>query len=217
MSQEYQNSKQKLEYICPNGHRYKTGWSKFKQGDRCAHCSGNAKPSYQEVKNYIESYGYKLLSKDFKNSNQKLLTLCDKGHEYWTRFSYFKHGHRCRTCQYINYRGPSGPCWKHTLTEADRQKDRNLVPGYSDWRKAVYERDDYTCRICNKKGGRLNAHHVYSYNTHPELRMSVDNGICLCKQCHAEFHSYFKRGSNTLDQFQWFVLRKIGTTLDINL
>lgn len=57
-------------------------------------------------------------------------------------------------------------------------------PEYIQWRKAVYKRDDYTCQHCKVKGGRLEAHHVKSFATHPELRFDVDNGITLCKSCH---------------------------------
>jgi len=31
---------------------------------------------------------------------------------------------------------------------------------YIDWRKSVFERDDYTCCECGKQGGTLNAHHI---------------------------------------------------------
>ena len=57
-------------------------------------------------------------------------------------------------------------------------------PEYIQWRKAVYKRDDYTCQQCKSKGGRLEAHHIKPFATHPELRFDVDNGITLCKSCH---------------------------------
>jgi len=57
-------------------------------------------------------------------------------------------------------------------------------PEYRYWRSAIYKRDDYTCQQCGVRGGRLEAHHVRQFATHPELRMDVDNGITLCKSCH---------------------------------
>jgi len=57
-------------------------------------------------------------------------------------------------------------------------------PEYVQWRKAIYKRDDYTCQKCGVKGGRLEAHHIKPFATHPELRFDVDNGITLCKSCH---------------------------------
>lgn len=57
-----------------------------------------------------------------------------------------------------------------------------------EWRKLVFERDDYTCQICGKKGGNLNAHHIKPFSIFPELRFDVSNGITLCKKCHIELH-----------------------------
>lgn len=55
---------------------------------------------------------------------------------------------------------------------------------YKDWRKSVYQRDDYICQICFKRGGSLEAHHIKSWAKYPELRFEVHNGQTLCKNCH---------------------------------
>jgi hypothetical protein len=60
---------------------------------------------------------------------------------------------------------------------------------YKDWRKAVFDRDDYTCQICGQHGGRLTAHHIRLFSTHPELRYVVPNGITLCWPCHGSIRS----------------------------
>lgn len=36
----YKNSSQKLDFVCPKGHRYAMQWSHFRQGQRCAVCAG---------------------------------------------------------------------------------------------------------------------------------------------------------------------------------
>ena len=59
---------------------------------------------------------------------------------------------------------------------------------YREWRTAVFERDGYTCQNCGQKGGKLNAHHMKPFALYPELRLDVDNGITLCKECHAMAH-----------------------------
>lgn len=58
----------------------------------------------------------------------------------------------------------------------------------TEWRQAIFERDNYTCQRCNKRGGSLNAHHIKPFATHPELRFEVANGITLCRRCHLAQH-----------------------------
>lgn len=56
---------------------------------------------------------------------------------------------------------------------------------YDDWRRGVFERDNYTCRLCGKRGPKLSAHHIKRFHTHPELALDPVNGIALCWPCHA--------------------------------
>ena len=67
-------------------------------------------------------------------------------------------------------------------------KDIRKSKAYSDWRKSVFERDDFTCAICGHRGGELNAHHIKPFAKYPEDRFDVDNGITLCKECHKQVH-----------------------------
>ncbi len=61
---------------------------------------------------------------------------------------------------------------------------------YIQWRKSVFGRDNYTCRLCGSgKGGNLNAHHIYPWKDYKYLRYDVDNGITLCIKCHRSVHS----------------------------
>lgn len=62
------------------------------------------------------------------------------------------------------------------------------------WRKAVFERDNYTCRFCQRRGIRLNAHHLKQYAYYPELRYAVSNGVTLCEPCHKMVHRLMRKG-----------------------
>jgi 5-methylcytosine-specific restriction endonuclease McrA len=53
-----------------------------------------------------------------------------------------------------------------------------------EWRKRVFERDNFTCQDCLKRGGKLQAHHIRPFALYPELRFEVSNGITLCETCH---------------------------------
>ena len=57
------------------------------------------------------------------------------------------------------------------------------------WRKAVFERDNYTCIWCSQVGGTLNADHIQRWIERPDLRFAIDNGRTLCKSCHIKRHS----------------------------
>ena len=96
---------------------------------------------------------------------------------------------------HADFSGDKNPSWNTNLTDEDRQ-DRRLLPKYKDWRKAVYERDNYTCQKCYKTGGKLNAHHIEGYSYNKELRTVVENGITLCRACHKDFHRQYGIESN---------------------
>jgi len=79
--------------------------------------------------------------------------------------------------------GSKASHWNPNLTSEERLKRRN-IPEHKEWRKKVYERDNYSCQICGKKGSYLNAHHIYPWRSYPHIRNTVWNGITLCNDCH---------------------------------
>ena len=57
---------------------------------------------------------------------------------------------------------------------------------YKEWRKKVYIRDNFKCRMpgCNSKSKQIAAHHIYPKKLYPEKQFDLSNGITLCKNCH---------------------------------
>lgn len=104
LSTEYKNNKSKLLIKCPKGHEFDMGFTSFKdQQSRCPICYEEHRGdvnrlSYKDVKGYIESFGYKLLSTEYINNRTKLLTECPNGHKYEVIFDSFQQGHRCPIC-----------------------------------------------------------------------------------------------------------------------
>jgi len=79
-------------------------------------------------------------------------------------------------------RGDKHHNWKGGITP-ERIKDTNSYR-YKTWRRAVFERDNYTCQDCGRRGGKLNADHTYPWKMYPELRYDVRNGWTMCEECH---------------------------------
>ena len=67
---------------------------------------------------------------------------------------------------------------------------QNLRHGrkYSNWRKAVYTRDNSTCQMCHIKQEHPLAHHKKAFDKYPKLRFEVSNGMTLCRSCHKKVH-----------------------------
>ena len=84
--------------------------------------------------------------------------------------------------------GENNPNWKGGIS-----LERHLFytsTGYTQWRTSVFERDNYTCQECGRRGGGiyLNCHHILPYRDHPEpeYSLNINNGITLCEKCHRE-------------------------------
>lgn len=104
LSNEYKNGREKILVECSCGNQYLVGFDKFKQGQRCPKCANKHKNdkirlSYGYVKQYIESFNYKLLSDEYINNKKKLKIECPKGHIFELNFDHFKNKERrCPLC-----------------------------------------------------------------------------------------------------------------------
>lgn len=76
--------------------------------------------------------------------------------------------------------------WKGGLTPEQMRRRGSVEMRIA--REACFERDDYTCRMCKQRGGRLNAHHIYPFHRHPERQFDPKNLMTLCADCHNRFH-----------------------------
>jgi len=98
----------------------------------------------------------------------------------------FKKGHKVSTEQRIKIRnkligrnaGDKNPSWKGGLS---------FEPYSVDWtktlKKAIKERDHYTCNLCNNQDD-LVIHHI-DYN---KKNCNPNNLITLCRKCHSKIH-----------------------------
>lgn len=107
ISNNYINSKSKLEMICPEGHEYLSTFHNFKSNDaRCKTCanitlSKNRRFSFNYVKKFFSNEGYTLLDGGYINGRKHLRVSCTKGHIYNVSFNNFKMGKRCWECEIL--------------------------------------------------------------------------------------------------------------------
>src|SRR3990167_7844206 len=84
--------------------------------------------------------------------------------------------------------GDQSPHWKGGITP-ENLKIRHSFE-YKLWRTKVFERDDYTCQICNQRGNKLNVDHIKPFVLYPSLRFEESNGRTLCIECHKKTDTY---------------------------
>ncbi len=78
--------------------------------------------------------------------------------------------------------GKNNPSWKGGITPINTKIRESME--YKEWRKNVFEKDNYICQICGERGGILHADHIKPFSLFIELRFELDNGRTLCKKCH---------------------------------
>ena len=99
VSTEYINGKIPLNFICKCGKPFKRNLKNFKYNNLCLRCGSNSL-SYEEVKEYIESKGCKLISEEYVNNETELEVKCPCSKTYFVMFRDFKSKKRykCPTC-----------------------------------------------------------------------------------------------------------------------
>lgn len=242
LSTVYKNAHEKLLIQCACGEEFEVRFYTFKNGQKqCSKCSieKRAKKQRNQVIFNCEYCGKEKsvpkseLGKEHNfcsrecylkwQSKGRIVFNCDYcGKESSTKKYEFEKGkhHFCsQECQYKwrseNIRGKAHYSYNHNISDEERERNRDY-PEYNDFKRDVYERDNYTCVCCgDNKGGNLNAHHLNSYNFDKEHRTDINNGVTLCKKCHKEFHDLYGYGNNTKAQFREFLFNKYTQSHDL--
>lgn len=84
-------------------------------------------------------------------------------------------------------KGEKSRFWKGGITpihQAIRTSSR-----YANWRRMVFERDNWTCIQCGRKGN-IQADHIKPFSLFPKLRFDMSNGRTLCVSCHKKTDTY---------------------------
>ena len=127
----------------------------------------------------------------------KIKKVCEECGKKFDVFPYYKNQKYCSNdCKGLSKIGVNNPNWKDGAALFNH-KVRDLRENKL-WRIAVFERDKYTCVICGKVGGYIEAHHINSFknillqNNIKSIRgaklcrelWDINNGITVCLKCH---------------------------------
>lgn len=81
-------------------------------------------------------------------------------------------------------KGEAHPRWTGKASENMRIRQSKEM---KEWRRHVYQRDDYTCQGCGERGGKLQADHELPFSLYPDLRFEILNGRTFCGPCHRKY------------------------------
>lgn len=108
LTTEYKNNMQKLDFICPNGHKHKITWANWSNSlltQRCGKCAKNAPVTKEQIVELFENNGYTININEYDKISAfhtKLKCKCPDNHEWSVSYTAFKRGTRCPYCQKRN-------------------------------------------------------------------------------------------------------------------
>ena len=94
---------------------------------------------------------------------------------------------------------------------------------YRQWRKEVFERDNYTCQCCQQLGGKIIAHHIKAFSkilrenkiktfkqaVNCKALWDINNGITFCEECHELTDNYgYKANEKSVDVLEKTLKRR---------
>ncbi len=178
-------------------------WNKGKVGVQVSQKKGKKFPQFSGEN-----------SPHWKSKIKKVCQQCNKSFEVKPSLQRIKF---CSNkCAGLSKRGENHPQWKNGGIQPLYETVRRLVE-YKEWRKRIFQRDNYTCQECFNRGGKLHSHHnkksfaiifqefLYQYNQFSPIEdketlvrlaityepfWDINNGQTLCEECHKETKNY---------------------------
>lgn len=114
---EYVNFNTPIEFKCKCGEIDRMSLDKFRNGlGVCKKCRAEFfrdkySFNYEDVKEYVESQGWKMDQDFYVNNSTPIRMICPEGHLTLKIFNSFKKGHGCSTCFFIKNRGENHWKW----------------------------------------------------------------------------------------------------------
>lgn len=159
-----------------------------------------------------EKYGRLTVVKPAPKSGWSLCA-CDCGNTVTVNNWFLKSGHTLscgclqkeaalRNIEKAHLTGEKHPNWKGGISSEWSRFTSKAE--YKAFRNSVILRDGCMCKKCGSPNC-LQVHHIHSFSTAPDDRMSLNNAVTLCKQCHEEFHRTYGKKHNNSEQLNEFL------------
>lgn len=207
---EYKHAKENIEMRhnkCDSSYKV-TPTDFLSGGNRCPECAKNKKKNTQTFKEEIyilTGHEYEIIGEYITSKTPISIKHVSCGSTFEKTPELFLIGLRCPKYGLKRRSGENHYKYNPDLTKAERAR-RDMFNGeIRKWRDQIFTRDKYTCKKCGDFGGKLNAHHINSWDKHIDSRFDLKNGITLCEKCHKRFHSKYGYGNNTMDEFIEFL------------
>ncbi len=215
LSKECVDGRDKLECICDKGHALSMCYNQFQQGNRCKKCydlrrKGKTHYNYKggiSGKNIALYNTYAQLLTPYQKVYKSVLVLNKKEIEvlqvnchYCTKKFTPKLKDIQSRLEVINGKRKgaahlycSDQCKKDCSTYGQivypkGQKTSNTRTHQTEWANLVKANANHICEICNNKNTRLIGHHEVPIVVDEILSLDIDNGLCLCEDCHKKVH-----------------------------
>jgi hypothetical protein len=118
---------------------------------------------------------------------------CSCGKSFVADAQALKHGNtKSCGCVRRDRSGEKNPAYKHDLSQEEREQTRFMRNSslMQEWKREVKEIFGNRCFFCGSNES-VEAHHVESFKDNKHLRYDTQNGVCLCRKHHFQYHLDF--------------------------
>ena len=187
---EYKNNHQKLNYICPNGHKGSVTWNSFqREMSECLKCSYEKRSrkqrmNFSKIVKEFERRGYNLLTEEneYKNAFTKLKYICPEGHKNSINWSDFKREINCPDC-YNELRSRKQRMNFSEIIKEFERRGYNLLTEENEYKNSKQQlkylckrghkhcicwnnlQQGHSCPKCNKENREKNKIKITQYET----------------------------------------------------
>jgi len=139
------------------------------------------KLTYKFVKASFDTSGYRLLSRDYRDSSSKLNYICHNNHQHSITWSDWQQGYRCPICAIINRTGSNSSSWKGGVSfepYCEAWKDQ-------EYKQDIRDRDGNSCLnpYCDSPNKNdLTIHHI----DYDKKNCKPSNLITACRSCNSK-------------------------------